>query len=157
MRKLDEEGSHLPIGLISKKCTGVRRMALNMLLCRVWAELTRTLKKTKLRRKPNTTEVAVKPDKGTGKKSISTLQCYPCACSKVSYAFKVPLLSMLNDTKKAYMLHLIFPSIMFFLLLLIYHCEYKVKKSEEAGSHREKNQNNPTAENKKDTAISLYS
>lgn len=62
--------SHLPIGLISKKCTGVRRMALNMLLCRVWAELTRILKKSKLRRKPNTTEVAVKPEKSREGKKI---------------------------------------------------------------------------------------
>lgn len=50
-------------------------MALNILLCKVWAELTRILKKSKLRRKPNTTEVAVKPErkkKGQKKKSIST-------------------------------------------------------------------------------------
>lgn len=39
-----------------------------MLLCRVWAELTRTLKKSKLRRKPNTTEVAVNPERGREKK-----------------------------------------------------------------------------------------
>lgn len=38
-------------------------MALNILLCKVWAELTRILKKSKLRRKPNTTEVAVKPER----------------------------------------------------------------------------------------------
>ena len=55
-----------------------------MLLCRVWAALTNTLKKTKLRRKPNTTEVAVKPDKSTEEKSISTLKYFPCTCSKVS-------------------------------------------------------------------------
>lgn len=58
------------MGLISKNCTGARRTALNMLSCRFWAELTRTLKKSKLRRKPNTTEVAVKPDKSTEKKKI---------------------------------------------------------------------------------------
>lgn len=46
-------------------------MALNILLCKVWAELTRILKKSKLRRKPNTTEVAVKPERKK-KKSIST-------------------------------------------------------------------------------------
>jgi len=77
--------SHLPIGLISKKCIEVRRMALNMLLWRVWAEFTRTLKKTKLRRKPNTTEVAVKPDKSTEKKPIRTGQFDSCACSKISH------------------------------------------------------------------------
>lgn len=110
-------------------------MALNMLLCRVWAELTRTLKKTKLRRKPNTTEVAVKPDKSTGKKHINTLQCYPCACSKVSYAFKASLLSMLYDTKNRYSTSA-FPSILFFCLEC-YHFEYKVWRSKEAGSHRE--------------------
>lgn len=46
-------------------------MALNMLLCRVWAELTRTLKKSKLRRKPNTTEVAVNPERGREKNNSS--------------------------------------------------------------------------------------
>lgn len=72
-------GSYLPIGLTSKKCTGVRRMVSNMLLCRVWAELTRTLKKSKLRRKPNTTEVAVNPEAQKKKISISTLQFCPRA------------------------------------------------------------------------------
>lgn len=54
--------NNLPIGLASKKRSEVRMMALNMLLWSFWAELTRTLKKTKVRRKPKTTEVAVKPD-----------------------------------------------------------------------------------------------
>ena len=59
--------SGLPIGLMSKKCTGVRKMAVNMLLCSVWDELTRTLKKTKLRRKPKTTEEAVNPEESKGR------------------------------------------------------------------------------------------
>lgn len=80
-------------------------MASNMLLCRVWAALTRTLKKTKLRRKPNTTEVAVKPDQSREKKNPSA---HYNAILVVSYAFKVPVLSMLNGTKKAYLFYLCF-------------------------------------------------
>lgn len=59
---------HLPMGLTSKNNTGVRRMALNMLSWRFWADLTRTWKKSKLRRKPNTTGVAVRPEKSVEKK-----------------------------------------------------------------------------------------
>lgn len=55
-------------------------MALNMLLCSVWAELTRTLKKTKLRMKPNTTEEAVKPDGNTEKHGRE--QRYVCTFTK---------------------------------------------------------------------------
>lgn len=55
--------SHLPNGLIQKKRFGVQRTALNIPVCRVWAEVNKMLKKIKLQRKPNTTEVAVKPEK----------------------------------------------------------------------------------------------
>lgn len=78
---------NLPMGLTSKNWTGVRRMALNMQSCRFSAEFTRTLKKSKQRRNPNTTEEAVKPDKSTEKKTPSahyngilmpTFQGHPC-------------------------------------------------------------------------------
>lgn len=150
--------SHLPIGLMSKKCTEVRRMALNMLLWRVWAELTRTLKKIRLRTKPNTTEVAVKADKSTQKNSMSTLQSYPRACSVISYAFQVTLLSWTHK-KHTLIFFSSFVCVWFFFLLL--ECWFttvstKPERVKKLGVTRRQSKQSNSRE-QESTAISLYS
>lgn len=100
--KLVEKERHLPIGLMSKNWTGVCRMALNMPLCRFWADFTRTLKKSKQRRKPNTTEAAVKPDKSTGGKKTPSAQYNAILVPTIQghHALKGLLLSILNEAQK---------------------------------------------------------
>lgn len=131
------------MGLISKNCTGARRMALNMLSCRFWAELTRTLKKSKLRRKPNTTEVAVKPDKSTEKKKIHqhTTMLSLCFMFQGQLCISGVFIKHAEWYTKGDTFHFSFPFSYVFVFLswtLIYHCEYKAWMGEEAGSHREK-------------------
>ena len=120
-------------------------MALNMLSCRFSAEFTRTLKKSKQRRNPNTTEEAVKPEKTTEKKPpsvhynailVPTVHGHPCF-----------IWTVIKDAEwctKADKFHLVFSfSDVFSLFLtiwsqmLIYGSEYTAWKEEKAGSHRE--------------------